>query len=136
MRSSIAQCCSMIALLVPLVATAQTPASNAHQRSLVPATARFEVIQSQIFARSTYRLDKYTGQAWEATMRSDSTLAWQAITMEAHPAGDPRREGEVNYQLFLSGIANRFTFLLNVNNGATWQLIQTREQTLAWDPID
>jgi len=62
-------------------------------------------------------------------------MTWQLIARLKHPDGDPREPGRVNYQLFISGIANRHTFLVNVNNGATWQLAVTKDEVLVWEPI-
>lgn len=106
-----------------------------HERSAAPAEARYEVVQSALVARSTYRVDKALGQVDQLVMREDSTLRWQPIPRRSHPAGDPRVAARPNYQLFMSGIANRHTFLINTNNGATWQLVLTKEETLAWDPL-
>jgi 5-methylcytosine-specific restriction endonuclease McrA len=42
---------------------------------------------------------------------------------------------EVHHQLFVSGLANRHTYLINSNNGSTWQLTIAKDQTLVWSPI-
>jgi len=52
----------------------------------------------------------------------------------SHPL-DKRNDRRVNYQLFTSGIALRYTFLMNVNTGATWQKLETPEKDLVWSPI-
>lgn len=106
-----------------------------HERSSAPSDARFELVQSTLAARSTFRIDKQTGRVDQIVMREDSTLTWQAVRRLEHPAGDPRITGRTNYQLFMSGLANRHTFLVNVNNGATWQLVISKDEVLSWEPI-
>ena len=123
------------AALAPAAAGAQRPEVVEHQRSAAPADARFEVVQSALAARSTYRIDKHLGTVSQLVMAEDSTLSWEEIPRAAHPAGDPRVPGRVNYQLFVSGLANRFTFLVNVNTGATWRLVLNRRGILVWQPL-
>ena len=106
-----------------------------HERTAAPADARFEFVQSTLAARSSFRVDKIAGHVDQIVMREDSTITWQRISRREHPAGDTQMPGRVNYQLFMSGIANRHTYLLNVNNGATWQLVMTKDEVLVWDPI-
>jgi hypothetical protein len=115
--------------------SAQEP-SAIHERTGAPADSRFEIVQSTLVARSTYRLDKLTGRVDQIVMRADSTLTWQVIPRLEHSVKDPQLPGRVNYQLFLSGIANRHTYLLNTNSGATWQLVLTRDNDLVWSPIE
>jgi hypothetical protein len=106
-----------------------------HERTLAPADARFEFVQSALGARFSFRVDKVTGRVDQIVMRSDSTLTWQRVPRLEHPAGDTQVPGHVNYQMFMSGIGNRYTYLLNLNNGATWQLVITKDELLAWEPI-
>jgi hypothetical protein len=106
-----------------------------HERTSAPAEARFEFVQSTLVAPSSFRLDKMTGRVDQIVMRPDSTLAWQPIPRREHPRGDERHPGQVNYQLFISGMMNRHTYLLNVNNGATWQLVVAKDDAFVWDPI-
>jgi len=42
---------------------------------------------------------------------------------------------KVNYQFFTSGIGIRFTFLVNINSGATWQLVINKNKDYLWEPI-
>ena len=106
-----------------------------HERTLAPADARYEFVQSALGARFSFRVDKVTGRVDQIVMREDSTLTWQRIPRLEHPSGDTQVPGRVNYQMFISGIGNRHTYLLNVNNGATWQLVITKDEMLVWEPI-
>jgi hypothetical protein len=42
---------------------------------------------------------------------------------------DSTADGRPNYQLFLSTIAMRFTYLININTGATWELVEDPQTT-------
>lgn len=103
-----------------------------HEKTLVPSSARFEIIQSHIAARNTFRIDKYSGQVDQVVKTREGDLAWQEIKRVSHPQ-DIIEVQKVNYQIFTSGIAARFTFLTNVNTGVTWQLSQDPEtEVLFW----
>ena len=59
--------------------------------------------------------------------------------MDVNGLPQPYASG-VHYELFLSGIAGKFTFLMNLDTGKTWQLQQstdpnTKEVTHEWNPI-
>jgi len=106
-----------------------------HERSEVPPESRYQLVQSTLVARSTFRVDKVLGHVDQIVMREDSTLTWQRIPRRQHPDGDPQVAGRVNYQLFMSGLVNRDTYLMNINNGSTWQLVLTKQETLVWQPV-
>ena len=116
-------------------AGAQTGAAANHERTSAPANSRFELFQSTIAVRLTLRLDKYTGEFSQLVLAEDSTLTWQVVPRSRHSAPDTRQPGQVNYQILSSSIAIRHTYLLNVNTGATWQLVQSSDETLVWEPI-
>jgi len=62
-------------------------------------------------------------------------LTWQSIT-RADTGGDITISNQVNYQVFMSGIAAKHTYLINVNSGRTWQLCEVSgEGSLRWEPI-
>lgn len=125
----------IVVTVVASRADAQTGAAANHERTSAPANSRFELFQSTIAVRLTLRLDKYTGEVAQLVLGADSTLTWQAVPREPHSAADTRQLGQVNYQIFSSSIAIRHTYLLNVNTGATWQLVQSSDETLVWQPI-
>jgi hypothetical protein len=106
-----------------------------HVSTAIPEMSRFEIVQSTLVVRSTFRIDKFSGAVDQLVLASDSSLVWQQVPRIKHPAGNPTSPERVNYQLFLSGLANRHTYLMNMNNGATWQLVQTKEGGYLWEPI-
>ena len=106
-----------------------------NQATAAPPESRYEIIQSSIAARVTVRLDRFTGQASVLQSRRDSTTGWDDIPRLPTTEADARVPCRANYQIFTSGLALRFTFLINVNTGATWQLTEDSKTGLYWDPL-
>lgn len=47
--------------------------------STVPDSARFEVVQSPLLAKLTFRLDRFTGDTWQFVSTKDKSYAWERI---------------------------------------------------------
>ncbi len=98
--------------------TAQT--TEAHQRTTTPENARYEIVQSELAARWTFRLNRYTGQVSQIVKTENGEYEWQEMEVEnlltiSNPTS-PR------FQIFSSGLAARYTFLIDTDTGKTWQL--------------
>ncbi len=52
----------------------------------------------------------------------------QLMSRSLHPDDKIALTDIVNYQVFTSGITLRDTFLINLNTGATWQLMHDPER--------
>lgn len=122
-----------LGLLVPCMLQAQLPTRN-HQRTAGPAEARFELMQSEFGARFTIRVDRFAGQTSQLVIQEDSTLTWQDMPRLPHPLPDNQVAGRANYQVFSSGSGVRYTFIINVNTGATWQLSEDPLAGTFWAP--
>lgn len=137
MKSAPAVLLAILALSVPC--SAQQALDN-HHMTRVPDDSRYELIQSQVAAKITLRLDKFTGEVFQLAESLDLTesgypsLVWQRMKRDPHPDDTPVPD-RVNYQIFTSGLGVRFTFLINVNSGAVWQLVEDRERVLSWQPV-
>jgi hypothetical protein len=95
--------------------------------STVPATARYEILQTNPNGRSTavtFNLDKYTGRVFNLSTCPQRSfvgvgLCWKEMVVLELPkaAGDstPR------YQIFAHGEGGRSILLINVVTGQTWQ---------------
>jgi len=106
-----------------------------NQASVPPPEGRYEIVQSSIAARVTIRLDRYSGQTSVLQMQQDSTVGWNDVPRGPTLQADTRVPGRANYQFFTSGVAIRFTFLMNVNTGTTWQLTENAKTGLYWEPL-
>jgi len=94
---------------------------RAPQATSLPPSARFEIVQSTIAARLTFRLDRYTGRVWELVKTKDDDNAWQETRVYERPQiASPTR---ARFQLFTSGLAARHTFLFDTDTGRSWVLV-------------
>lgn len=123
------------ALVLLVCCAGQSQETTPNQATTAPAESRYEIIQSTIAAKSTFKLDKIVGTVYLLVEKRTGGLTWQSMVVESAPY-DTKVSGKVNYQIFTSGISMRYTFLLNVNTGVTWVLsedIDTKE--LFWKPM-
>jgi hypothetical protein len=110
--------------------------THQNQKTDIPQNARYEFIESNILARDTFKFDRFTGDTYILAMRSDSTFTWDKMERLRNSQDYGQVKGKVNYQMSLSGIVARDTYLMNVRTGATWMLSQdTKTGELFWDPI-
>ena len=100
---------------------------NKNLISLKIHTGRYKIVQSTITARGTYKIDTYTGDIYQLVVNNEDENLWQSMDKYGHSNNDPKIEGQKNYELFNSTISVKFTFLINVNSGATWQLFRDTE---------
>jgi len=94
------------------------------KEELKSVSPRYQIIQSSIAARGTYKVDTYKGNVYQLVVDRNNNETWELLSRIGHSNNDIQIEGQRNYELFLSTIAMRFTYLINVNTGATWQLVQ------------
>ncbi len=110
--------------------------SNSPQRTAAPAEARFEVVQSELSANFTVRLDKYTGQTWQLRAMATGEVIWQQAIREDNPDDTLTVPSKVNYQIFASALTFKDTFLINIHTGATWQLFfYPKRDDFYWRPV-
>ena len=112
--------------------------SPIHNQTTAPADARFEIVQSQTAAKWTFRLDRYTGRIWQLTRTPSGGNVWQE--MEVRQAETAPENGRPRFQVFLSGLAARHSFLIDTENGHTWFLATLvddhgKEQESVWTPF-
>jgi len=130
---------TMWVLILCASGSAQEPA-DIHQHTTPPADARFEVMQSELTAKWTFRLDRFSGHIDQLVKTSDGSV-WQAMTIMGLP---PVTATRARFQLFTSGLAAKFTFLIDTTTGQTWELASgktklpdgTESESLAWQPIE
>ena len=92
---------------------------------------RYEIIQSKLAAKGTFRLDTYTGEVCQLESDGNKSEIWHKLRRipALLQSVDSTIDGRPNYNLFLSTIAMRFTYLINVNTGATWELVEDKLTT-------
>lgn len=123
------------------IAIAQDYPSPPHQQTSPNPGARFEVLQSPLAARWTFRLDRFTGRVWQLVKTQDDDSTWEEMPVfELTKLQSPNRP---RFQLFTSGLAARHTFLIDSDSGKTWVVVTgkskrkdgTEYEYNAWQPF-
>ena len=107
-------------LFVSVICNAQTRDSVAHSSTTLGQQARYEIVQSTLAARWTFRVDRVCGTISQLASTANDGVIWEPMLVLGLPKCTP--DGKVRYQLFTSGLAARHTFLMNTENGKTWQV--------------
>lgn len=84
---------------------------------------RYEIVQSEIARRQTFKIDKYNGKVYLYVKSSSSdNYLWEKIYWVGEKYEKPEKPNQINYQLFLGGIAISDCFLINIHTGKSWSL--------------
>ena len=104
-----------------------------HEHLTTQDSYRWEIIQSSISVTVTFKVDKWTGKVWEIVRDSEGDFSWRYI-----PFVDVRSApyDKIAYKIFTSGIQMRHTYLINVNNGATWLLAADSKKKNHWQLVN
>lgn len=123
---------------ISFLAAAQDNAPSVHQMTTTPENARFEIVQSPLAAKWTFRLDRYTGNVGQLVNTASGGAAWESMTV----IGLPKVDGTSGprFILLTSGLAARFTFLMDTQSGRTWELTSvgkgSSDPETVWQPFD
>jgi len=123
---SLRACLLLIVICVAASADAQNEPSDIHQATTAPAGARFEIIQSELAAKWTFRLDRFSGQVFQLVKTKEDQSAWEEMAVASRLSVS--QATRARFQLFSSGIAARWTFLIDTDTGKTWQLTTSKEK--------
>ena len=115
--------------------------SDIHQQTTAPAGARFELVQSELAAKWTFRLDRFTGRISQLVKAASGGNAWEDMIILGLPSttGTPHAK----FQICTSGLAARHTFLIDVETGRTWVISSEKttdkegheQESSAWEPF-
>lgn len=95
--------------------------SSAHQLTSPPSAARFEIVQSPLAAKWTFRLDRYSGRIWQLVRTAEDENTWEEMPVMGLPKAQP--SARPHFQIFASGLAARHTFLIDNDTGRTWVVV-------------
>jgi len=107
-----------------------------HQQTSPAADGRYEIVQSSLAARWTFKFDRFSGRVYQLMGANGEIVGWQEIPRQLDRLDSDIVPNKPNYQLFTSGLAVKFTFLLNVRTGATWELVEKKGGGLVWESLD
>jgi hypothetical protein len=119
---------------------ARTQEAVMHQQT-TPANSRYEIIQSSIAAKWTFRLDKQTGRVWRLAELTNGDSRWDEMPVTG--AGKPHTTGKAHFQIYMSGLAAQYTFLIDTDTGKTWVAVMgtrqhdngTEYEIVVWQPF-
>ena len=132
----------VISLFLPGAGGAQSYLIYGHQMTSTPSDARFEIIQSELAAKWTFRLDRYTGSVDQLVRTRSDRYAWEKMPVTGLPKiNNPNKP---RFIIFTSGIAVRYTLLMDSKTGKTWVLTAVEVQIAegetttinVWEPIE
>ena len=112
----------MIILVVvcPVNILAQDGKISIHNSSTLGPASRYEIVQSSLAAKWTFRLDKVCGNVSQLVSTTKDAMTWESMGIVS--AVKCNNDGKNRFQIFTSGLAARHTFLMNTENGKTWIL--------------
>jgi predicted nucleic acid-binding protein len=95
------------------------------------------VCDAPLAAKFTFRLDKFSGRVWQLVHTQENNSAWEEMKfvglIKSPVTGHP------HFQIFTSGIAARFTILIDTDTGSTWLSVtdvdQSHNETILWQPF-
>ena len=130
----------LISLALPS-AYSQDSHSPSHQLTSPVPGARYEVVQSPLAARWTFRLDRYTGKVWQLVKTKDDDNTWESMPVIGLSA--PPNPSKARFQIFSSGLAARHTFLFDAETGRTWIVVTGKRnrpdgseyEFVLWEPF-
>ena len=93
---------------------------------------RYEIVMSNLQAKQTFKVDKYNGDVFQLAERSDGTFVFERLYRDTSSAIDTRYPNQINYQLVMSGILAKCTFLININTGEVWNLVYDSKARENW----
>lgn len=116
---------------------AQDEFTPANVKTSAPATSRYEIVQSPLAVKWTFRLDKYCGQISQLVKTKDDDVAWESMIVVGLPKCPT--DSRVRFQLFSSGLAARHTYMLNLETGQSWVLSTVKDKkqgdVMGWLPF-
>ena len=94
----------------------------------------YEIIMSDVALRNSFKVDKFLGQVYLLVKKKDGGITWEKMIKDV-AFNNPIFPDKINYQLYMSGISIKYTFLINVNSGVIWQLVEDdsdKKNPLLW----
>jgi hypothetical protein len=137
-------------VLVLIVAVSITPSIcfpmdleiNNHQKTTIPSNGRYEIIQSSLAAKFTFRLDRYTGRIAQLVKADSGGVTWESMEIKGLPV--LKNPPHPRFQMFTSGLAARHTFLIDTDTGASWIIVNAKRKSdtgteieyTIWEPFE
>lgn len=85
-------------------------------------SGRYEIVQSTLSAKLTFKLDRYSGRVWQLVKDSEENYLWQETVVQGLSGAGGALPAVPNFQIFLSGLTAKDTLLFDVATGRAWVL--------------
>jgi hypothetical protein len=105
-----------------------------HYATQSPPDARYELLQSALVVRITLLVDRYSGDVYASVRSNSDGLLWERIPRKK-AQNEKIDASRVNFQVFTSGLAVKYTYLLNVQTGQSWILVNNKNGYPVWEPM-
>ena len=89
---------------------------------------------SDIALRNSFKVDKFLGDVYLLVRKADGSITWEKMIKDI-ALNNPIMPDQINYQLYMSGIGLKYTFLINNHSGVTWQIVEdnsNKENPVLW----
>lgn len=94
---------------------------------------RFEIVQSEMARKYSFKLDKKTGKIYMMVKDYKDDISWEEMRIIGLLPN--KYTSDINYQLFLGGLVVADIFLIDIHSGQTWQLVQdSKDESYFWSP--
>jgi hypothetical protein len=135
MRTAITRITFAIAIIVATQGTASAQLqTQPHATTTTSDNARYEIVQSQLAARWTFRLDRKCGGVSQLVRTAEDENAWESMSVIG--LDECKSDRVAHFQIFSSGLAAKHTFLMDTSTGKTWTLTTLTgrggTETMAW----
>lgn len=124
-------CLMMMLFFINILGFSQNDTYSSLQTTM---DGRYEIIQSPIARKLTFKIDKVEGNVWQLVQTSSGGVAWQTIHV-ALIIADDKEANSNNYRFFFSGIALKDCFIYNVKTGRCWVLVESSNKELSFEPF-
>ena len=85
MKWKVTRTAVLVGLLSGGAPMGQPENSDVHQSTVLPSNAQFEVVQSELAAKWTFLLDRFTGHVWQLVGTADNGNAWESVRVIGLP---------------------------------------------------
>jgi hypothetical protein len=125
----------------PIVLVLASVAWAEPNQLIVTQFARFQIIQSMLIpGKQTFKLDEATGHVWQMVQDANGDEVWEKVPVVGLPdiavVGVPPLNRPLGrFDIFCSGNAARWCFLLDSVTGQTWQIVATKDGDQEFDPM-
>lgn len=124
----------ILSIFVSLLFSLSIQAQEQYSSTKTSLEGRYEIVQSNIARRYTFKIDKYHGVVYQLVQTATDGFAWQEVSV-LYKSFDDVKPDTVNYQIYMGGTAVRDCFLVNIYTGRTWVLVKSSDDTLMFEPF-